>query len=207
MTVVEVETKKTQLEATLKSSLIEASKFVPGTAEFDEKYALHLSTKGALSKIGEEMAKALEAQNAEAIKAHSVTLAQAIGKLVEGMKVAELVGKPVTALNYYTAADGTVHVVFNPVTHIKSAGTKASGSGPKGKGHTMIVGPDGTQMSITKFVQSNLTESQKTEGSVDYVKYPHTVIDTRPKFDEFCKAHNLVGYKYEIPASVQEVTS
>jgi hypothetical protein len=64
----------------------------------------------------------------------------------------------------------------------------------------MIVSPDGSKLSLTKFVMTHATEAEK--ASAEY-KYPHTRVDSKPKFEEFCTAHALSGYIYETPSKAQ----
>jgi hypothetical protein len=105
-------------------------------------------------------------------------------------------------LRYYTseskAADGTIvktpAVVFNPVTKVAASGPKAA-KGTR-KGHNFVNAPDGTKMSLTKFVMTTATDTEKATAEF---KYPHTRVDSRPKFDEYVKSHNLAGYTYEMP--------
>jgi len=201
MTVTEVEAKKTNLETELTTALAAAKVLEPATPEFDEAYGRYLTAKAAIAKIPDEIASAKLAENADAIKSASATVAEGITQLLEGLKVAELLGKPVIALAYHRAvnADGTIStgVNFNPTVHIKASGPKVAKEA-KGAGHTMIVGPDGARLSLTKFVLTNATDAEKASPEF---KYPHTRVDSRPKFDAFVASHNLTGYTYETPTT------
>ena len=209
MTVAEVETKKQTLIATMQTALAASKSLEPGTKEFDEAYQRYFTARDQLNKIDAELEKAMLAQNAEVIKADAGTIGQAIFKLIEGLKVAEKTGKPIQSLKYFVDGDNKPNVVFNPVTTVKSSGGKATGAKKTGKGHTKIHGPGLPEEgeSITKFVIAHLTESQKTEGSADFVKYPHVLIDTKPKFEAFCVAHGLTGYTYDLPTASEEAGS
>lgn len=209
MTVQEVELKRAQLESVRDTALEAAKVLAPATSEFDEAYGRYLNAKTSLARIPDELAKARVAENADAIKTAGVTISEAITQLIEGLGVANLLGTPVIALRYYRVAGKDVAgkesvsmgVVFNPII-----GTKGAGKAPKeakGIGHTMIVGPDGTKYSLTKFVLAYTTEAEK--ASADY-KYPHTKVDSKPKFDAFCVARNLTGYTYEAPGKAPEAS-
>ena len=211
MTVQEVETRKAQLE-TLRDTALDAAKtLIPATAEFDEAYGRYLSAKASLAGIPAELAKALMAQNSEAIKVAGIQLADGITEMIAGLNIAALLGTPVVALRYYRIpskdAEGkesiSQGVVFNPTTQAKAAGIKSKGES-KGAGHTQIVGPDGTKQSLTKFVMAHMS---KPAGLGEKAWYPHTEVDSNPKFDVFCVAHNLVGYAYQLPGKVEEPAS
>ena len=195
MTVQEIEAKKVKLEAELNMALTAAKVLTPATAEFDEAYGRYLAAKAAIACIPDEIAKAKLSENAAAIAAAGASIAEAIIQVAEGLKVAQLLGKPVNALSFYMDAAGKAMVVFNPVTRVTSPG-RASDKKDKGAGHTMIVGPDGTRYSLTKFVLAFATEAEK--ATPEY-KYPHAQVASKPKFEAFCTAHNLTGYVYETP--------
>jgi len=197
MTIVEIEAKKTQLEVEMTTALEAAKVLEPGSPEFDEAYARHLAAKSAIAKIPDEIAKAKLAENADAIKAAAATVGEAIAQVVDGFKVADLIGVPVVALRYAIDSEGNKLVIFNPVTQARSTGLKGERKS-KGAGHTMIVAPDGTRLSCTKFVTANATDAEK---ATQEFKYPHAVVDSKAKFDKFCESHNLTGYIYELPGA------
>jgi hypothetical protein len=105
---------------------------------------------------------------------------------------------------------------FEPITKSKpilelsrgyESGNRAT-KGPKGErkvsaGHTKVVSPDGSKLSLTKFVMANATDAEKSSPAY---KYPHTRVDSKPKFDQFCESHGLTGYVYEVPEA-EAVTS
>ena len=194
MTVQEVETKRQQLELERDIALEAAKVLVPATPEFDEAYERYLSAKASLTKIPAELAAAKLAQNAGAIQLAGVTVGEGIRQLVDGLGLEELLGTKVIAIRYTVNAEGKIGVVFNPVIALKSTGPKA----PKtpGTGRTKIGYPDGTSTSPTKFVLAHTTEAEKATPAM---KYPHTLIDSKPKFDAFVASHNLVGYTYAVP--------
>jgi len=204
MTVNEVEEKKIQLETALQTALEAAKVLTPATPEFDEAYGRYLASKAELAKIPSELQKAKLVENAEAIKTAGNTVTEAIFQLTEGLKVAELLGSPVIALRYYRTVGRdeagkesvSTGVVFNPVAQLK---TKRAPKESKGVGRTVIRSADGTKTSLTKFVLDYATEDEKASARF---KYPHTVIDTKPKFDLFCEKHNLRGFVYEVPTPV-----
>ena len=199
MTVIEIEAKKVNLTETLNTALEAAKVLTPATPEFDEAYERYFAAKAALLKIPDEVKVAQKAENADAIAQCAETLSNAISELCIGMKVANLIGEPVTAVRQYTDAEGKAHVVFNPVTKVSS---KGSGTKGESKGRTTVKDAEGNSHSLTKFVQAHATEA---ELATKEFKYPHTRIDTLPKFDEFLKAHNLTGFTYDVP-STTEVT-
>lgn len=194
MTTQEVETKKTGLEAEIETALEAAKVLTPATPEFDEAYGRYLAAKANLAKIPEEFAKAKLAENAEAIATAGSQVAEAIGQLVDGLKVADLLGTPVTALRYFVDAEKKAGVVFNPIAKIKSTGKREA----KGTGRTVIVDTEGNRLSLTKFVLAHATDAEKAS---DEFKYPHSQVDSKPKFEKFCEAHSLTGYTYELPSS------
>lgn len=206
MTVIEVEQKRTQLEAEMQTALTAAKVLVPATPEFDEAYSRYLNAKAGIAKIPDEIAKAKLAENAEAINAAGATVAEAIAQLVEGLKVAELIGSPVIALRYYRTVSKdeagnekvSTGVAFNPVTQLKAKGAPKEA---KGHGRTIIIAPDGSKLSPTKFVLQSRTKEETDAAAAKEHDYPHTFVDTKPKFDAWCVAHNLTGYIYEVPAS------
>lgn len=195
----EVEAKKVSLEAEMSTALEAAKVLTPATAEFDEAYSRYLGAKAGLAKIPEELAKAKLAENAEAIGVAAGQVAEAITQLVDGLKVADLLGTPVVALRYAVDGEGKALVVFNPIIKVKAAGAKTT----KGAGRTVVVDPEGNKLSLTKFVLATASEA---ELKSDEFKYPHTRVDSKPKFEEYCTAHTLTGYTYETPsAEVAEV--
>lgn len=201
MTVIEVEQKKVQLETELGTALEAAKVLVPATPEFDEAYSRYLASKAALAKIPDELFKAKVEQNKDALHAAGVTIANAIRELEQGLGVENLLGQPVIAANYYRLVsvdnEGNEQVstgcVFNPV--IVKAKAKEAGTSKGGK-RTKIVAPDGTAYNLTKFVLAFATEEEKNSPEF---RYPHGQVDTKPKFDAFCTAHNLTGYVYSRP--------
>lgn len=203
MTIVEVEAKKTNLEAEIATALEAAKVLTPATAEFDDAYGRYLAAKANLAKIPDEMAKARQAENADAIKACGTQIADAIGQLVDGLKVADLLGIPVITLSYAKGADGVALVVFNPVTKVAGAGKKREA---KGTGRTVIVDPEGNRLSLTKFVLANATDEEKDSGSDKFLKYPHAAVDTKPKFEAFCEAHQITGCTYETAQAAEEAS-
>ena len=207
--IAEIEAKKTTLESALATALEAAKVLTPATPEFDEAYGRYLTAKAALVKIPDELAAAMRLENKAAIDADATVACDAIFQLVEGLKVADKLGVPVVALRYYrierTDGEGKVSVeqgvVFNPVA------SKAAPKGErktKGAGHTQIVTPEGERLSLTKFVLANATEEDKAS---DKFKYPHSFVDSKPKFDTFCTSHSLVGFTYETPAGAAAVES
>lgn len=192
MTIQEVEAKGQQLQADMGAALQEAKSQKPATPEFDASYGKYLAAKAALAKIPEDLAKAKLEANSTAIKTVNATVADAITQLVMGLKVAELLGAPVSILRYVVIND-VATVVFNPTTRLS---TKSKGERKVSNGHVQIKAPDGSKLSLTKFVLANATDAEKSSAAF---KYPHTQVDSKPKFDVFCVAHNLTGYLYELP--------
>lgn len=199
LTVTEVEEKQVKLEAELSTALEAAKVLTPATAEFDEAYSRYLAAKAAIAKIPDELSKAKIAENSAVIATAGSQVADAIEQLIEGLKVSELIGAPVTALRYAIDAEGKKLVVFNPVTRLASSGGKREA---KGTGHTMIVDPEGNKLSLTKFVLANATDEEKASEAF---KYPHTQVDSKPKFEAFCESHNiaLAGFVYETPKQAE----
>lgn len=202
MTTAEVQTKETQLQAELATALEAAKVLTPATAEFDEAYGRYLSAKAAIAKIPEELSKAKIAENAVVIATAGTQIADSITQLIDGLKVEEMIGKPVESLRWAKDAEGKAGVAFNPVVKLASTGKKSGAS--KGAGHTVIVTPEGERLSLTKFVLAHATDAEK--ASEEY-KYPHTRVDTHPKFEQFVKDHNLTGFTYETPAQAGEVVA
>lgn len=194
-TVIEVEAKKTSLDAELATALEAAKVLTPATPEFDEAYGRYLSAKAALAKIPDEVAAAKQSENAEAIAQCATQIAEAVKQLVEGLKVAELLGVPVKSLRYVVDDEGKLKVTFNPVVVVKATG---AGKGHKAGGHTTILTPEGEHLSLTKFVLAHATEEEK--ATPEY-KYPHAQVDSQPKFTKFCEAHSLTGFVYEMPST------
>lgn len=193
MTVIEVEAKMKALELEQTQALEVAKLLTPATAEFDEAYQRYLSAKASILKIPDERSKAKLEENADAIKVAQGQFSEAIVKLAEGLKIEELIGKPLTALRFAIDSEGVKIVVFNPVTTVRAT----SGSKGKGAGHTQIVDSQGNVESLTKFVKRTMTDA---ESGTDAFKYPHTRVDTKPKFDAYCEAHSLTGLTYQLPA-------
>lgn len=195
MTTVEVEAKQKALEAEMATALEAAKVLTPATAEFDDAYGRYLAAKANLAKIPAEIAAAKTAENAEAIKVCGTQIAEAVGQLVDGLKVADLIGTPVIALRYTVDSEGKAGVIFNPVIKVKAAGGAKK---TPGAGRTVIVDPNGEKWSLTKFVLAHATDAEK--ASPEY-KYPHGQVDSKPKFEAFCTAHSLTGYIYETAAA------
>ena len=211
-TIKEIEAKQVTLEAEQTTALEAARVLTPATPEFDEAYSRYLGAKAAIAKIPDEIAVAKLAENKAQIDAAAITVTEGITQLVNGLNVADLLGKTVISLRYFrvvstdeagveTVSTGTV---FNPVTKVSTKGT-GTGTG-KSAGRTVVVDPEGNRLSLTKFVLAHATDSEKTEGSEDYIKYPHTAIDTRPKFDKFVAGHSLTGFTYE-PQKAEEAAA
>lgn len=190
----EVETKKTTLEAEMATALEAVKVLTPATPEFDEAYTRYLGSKASLAKIPDELIAAKLSENSEAIAVAGTQIADAIAQLAAGLKIEELLGTPLIALRYAVDAEGKGLVVFNPIMKLKST----TGAKGKGTGRTVIVDSAGERLSLTKFVLAHATEAEKS--SPDY-KYPHTRVDSKPKFEEFCKAHSLTGCTYEVASN------
>lgn len=199
MTVTEVEAKQKTLEAEMATALEAAKVLTPATPEFDEAYSRYLSAKASIAKIPDEIAAAKLAENAEAIATAGASVAEAITQLCDGLKVADLLGKPVEALRFAIDAEGKALVVFNPVIRVAAARKK----GVKGAGRTVIIDPAGEKWSLTKFVLEHATDAEK--ATPEY-KYPHSQVATKPKFEAFCEAHKLTGYTYELPSAGADET-
>lgn len=196
-TIVEIEAKQKTLEAEMSTSIEAAKVLTPATPEFDEAYSRYLAAKASIAKIPDEIATAKLAENAEAIATAGAQVAEAIEQLVDGLKVADLIGVPVTALRYAKDAEGKKLVIFNPVTKVRAAGARRG----RGAGRTSIIDPQGEKWSLTKFVLAHASDTEK--ASPEY-KYPHTQVDSKPKFEKFCEAHSLTGYTYELPTTEGE---
>uniref|UniRef100_A0A6M3JZH8 Uncharacterized protein n=1 Tax=viral metagenome TaxID=1070528 RepID=A0A6M3JZH8_9ZZZZ len=202
MSVKEIEAKQVQLEAELTTALEAAKVLTPATAEFDEAYGRYLSTKAAIARIPDEIAKAKLAENKEAIDAAGITVAEGIFQLVDRLKVAELLGSPVIALRYYrtTSKDEqgaetiSTGVAFNPVTKASSTGPREASAK---SGRTVIVDAQGNRISLTKFALEYASDEEKAKVTYKTGVTPHVLVDSKPKFEAFCKAHNLTGYTYE----------
>ena len=197
MTVIEVEQKKAQLEATVKNEFDEAKKCKAGSDDFDLHMSAYLKAKSDLSKIDSEFAKAKESEKTNLIKADCDAIGQAITQLLTGLKVADKLTEPVKSLVYVIDSEGKVQVTINKVTKLKSAGATSEG---KGKGHTKIIDSAGNELSVTAFIKAHATEAELTSKAF---VYPHTQADTKAKFEAFCKSHNLTGYEYRIPAKTE----
>lgn len=200
LTCQEVEAKKVSLEAELNTALEAAKVLTPATAEFDDAYSRYLSSKSALAKIPDELSKAKVAENAVVIATASSQVADAIEQLCEGLKVAELIGAEVVGLSYRKNPEGVKTVIFNPITRVATAGKREA----KGTGHTVIIDSEGNHLSLTKFVLAHATEAEKAS---DAFKYPHTQVDSKPKFESFCEGHSLTGFVYETPKQAEETAS
>jgi hypothetical protein len=204
LTVLEVTNKKATLETVIGTTLEAVKALTPGSPEFDEAYGRYLSAKVDVQKIPEELKAAVQAENADKIKATCATVASAIQQLLAGLKAEELMGTPIIALRYAFSESKddkgvvtkTPMVVLNPIEHVKQSGPKTtSDTTGKGTGHNMIILPDGSKKSLTKFVNETATETEKASAEF---KYPHTRVDSKPKFEAYCTAHNLTGYSYEL---------
>lgn len=196
----EVATKKTSLEAEITTALEAVKVLTPATPEFDEAYARYLGAKASLVKIPEELAAAKLSENADAIAQCGVQVSEAIVQLLDGLKVADLVGVPIKTLRFAIDDAGKPLTVFNPVTKIKATGGKRT----PGTGRTVVVDAEGNRLSLTKFVLAHATDAEK--ASLDY-KYPHSRVDSKPKFETFCQEHSLTGYTYETATAESESTS
>jgi len=202
VTVAEISEKQGKLEAELATALEAAKALTPATPEFDEAYGRYLAAKAGIAKIPEEIVSAKRAENADAIKADGVAIGEGIKQLLDGLKTAEKLGEPVISVVWTQGATGIDGVVpapqvnFNPKTVIKSSG----GTRKAGAGRTTIMQPDGESTSLTKFVLAYASEEEAG-------KYPHVMVDTKPKFEEFCTKHGLVGYQYVRPGGAEEVES
>jgi len=196
MTVQEIETKKTQLEAELNTALEAAKVLTPATPEFDDAYGRYLGAKAGLAKIPGELAATKRAENANAIKADCAVLADGIGKLVAGMGLEAKLGSPVISVVWTQGAAGIDGVVPAPVVHInptvKSVGNKRVPTSSGGSGRARVRCPNGEFTTPTRFVLDHATDAEK--ASPEY-KYPHGLVSTQPKFETFCLAHNLIGYE------------
>lgn len=192
LTILEIEAKKTTLEGELSTALEAAKVLTPATVEFDEAYGRYLAAKTALARIPDEVAKAKQVENADAIAQCAVQTGEALTQLLAGLKVADLLGTPVIAGRWAIDAEGKMLVVFNPITKVSSS----TGSKKTGTGRTTILDTGGNVLSLTKFVLAHATEAEKTS---DAFKYPHTQVATKPKFEAFCTEHKLTGYTYQLP--------
>ena len=205
MTVQEIETKKSKIEAEMSTALTAAKVLEPATAEFDEAYARYLGAKAALAKIPAEIAAAMKVEHADAIKADCVTLASSIRQLIDGLDVEAKLGEPAISVVWTQGATGIDGVVPTPVVHINpTVKVKATGGTKreaKVGGHTVVKTPEGETVSLTKFVLEHATDAEK--ASPEY-KYPHGLVSSKPKFAAFCEAHNLTGYEYLTPGKAGE---
>lgn len=197
-TIVEIQEKQGKLVAEMTTALEAAKVLQPATPEFDNAYGRYLAAKAAIAKIPEELTMAKRAENADAIKADGAAIAEGIRQLLDGLKTAEKLGEAVISVVWTqgaVGADGTVPapvVYFNP--KVKSAPTsKETGEVARKTGRTTILGPDGSTYSLTKFVLAHADEAEAG-------KYPHVLVDSKPKFDEFCTKHGLTGYTYQRPS-------
>ena len=206
MTIQEIQAKQAQMEVEQNTALEAAKTLTPATPEFDEAYGRYLAAKAGIARIPDEIAKAKLTENAEAIGTAGNTVAEAITQLVEGLKVEDLLGTAVIALRYFRvvtpateAAEAKIStgVVFNPIMKLS---TSKGGGKKTGMGRTIIVAADGSRLSLTKFVLATATEAEI--ASVEY-KYPHVLVATKPKFEEYCTAHNLTGYSHELPGKAE----
>lgn len=197
MTTVEVEAKKTQLEASMKDAQAKLKGLKPFSDDFDALMAEYLKAKSQLSKIDEEFAKAKADEAHNAIKAQCTTIAEALTKLVAGLEIAKLINEPVKTVMYVVDSEGKAQVSINKVKQLR--GTSA-GKDSKGKGHTKIVDSTGAEFSITAFVKAHATADELKSKAY---AYPHTVADTKAKFETFCTNHNLTGYEYKVPAKAE----
>jgi len=195
VTVAVITEKQVKLEAELATALEAAKALTPATPEFDEAYGRYLAAKAGIAKIPDEIASAKKTENADAIRADGSAIAEGIKQLLGGLKTAEKLGEPVISVVWAqgaTGIDGAVpapQVVFNPKKVAKSSG----GTRKAGAGRTTITQPDGESISLTKFVLAHAGEEAG--------KYPHALVDTKPKFEEFCTKHGLSGYTYSRPGA------
>lgn len=213
MTVVEVQTKLAQLEAERDTALAAAKVLTPATPEFDDAYGRYLASKTAIGKIPDELAKAKLSENADAIKAQALVVGETLVKLTTGLKVAELLGSPLTSLRaLFTETDvegvkvTTCNVAFNPpVAASKPVKAKAEGAAEAKELHkrTVIMAPGGAKYNPTKFILTFMPQEEQAKEQAEATAkgnkawYPHVLVDSLPKFEAFCKAHNLVGYTYD----------
>jgi len=211
MTIQEIETKKTKLEAEMSTALEAAKVLVPATAEFDGAYGRYLGAKAALAKIPAELAAAMKAEHADAIKADCITLAESIRQLIDGLGVEAKLGEPAISVVWTqgaTGADGVVPapvVHVNPTVNLKPAGSKR---GAKVGGRTVIKTPAGDVVSLTKFVLGHVTDAEIAPfKNANGVWYPHGLVSSKPKFTAFCEAHGLTGYEYVTPSTGGEAAS
>jgi len=203
MTVIEVTERKANLENTVKESQAKLKGLKPFSDDFDKLMSEYLKAKNDLTKIDAEFDKAKidEAQNA--VKEQCITIGTTISKLLEAYKIADLIKEPVKTVVYVVDSEGKVSVNINKITKLASKGT---GTGKVGKGHVKIVDAQGQEQSVTAFIKANATAAELTTAAF---KYPHTQADTKAKFDEFVKAHNLTGFEYKMPveATTEETQS
>ena len=200
VTVAEISEKQGKLEAELATALEAAKALTPATPEFDEAYGRYLAAKAGIAKIPEEIVSAKRAENADAIKADGVAIGEGIKQLLDGLKTAEKLGEPVISVVWTQGAarEGEAipapQVNFNPKKQIASS---KGGTRKAGTGRTTILQPDGETTSLTKFVLAHASEEEAG-------KYPHALVDTKPKFEEFCTKHGLMGYTYQRPSGAEE---
>ncbi len=197
----EVQAKQTTLEAQLAELVALVPTLQFGTEEYNAKAEEYLSVRKSLANMPAELAAAQKEANASEINAASAAVAEAITKLVEGLKVAELLGEPVTGLRYFNVAskdDAGVEtmsagVVFNPLTKVPS--TRAPKDGGEATGtRQAVVTASGEKMSKTAFVKACTTLTAEEQAE----KYPHALVASGPKFEAFLKAHpELAGAKLE----------
>jgi len=196
MTLAELDKRAVELQSIIANQLATAQKLQAGSVEFDEAYGGYLASKAELAKMPELKRQAQVAENKVAIDAAGKTVAEAIQKLIAGLKVSELLGEDVKTLRYYVEESGTVSVIFNPKAMLRPKG-KAVKSG----GRTIITDSEGNTTSVTKFVLAHATEAEKASKAFDY---PHTQCDTEAKFQDFCVKHNLTGFTYSKPIAQEE---
>ena len=204
MNLQEIEVKEKQLVVEMTTALEAAKVLTPATPEFDEAYTRYLASKASIAKIPTEIAAAKVAENAVAIAAAEVTVAEAVAKLLEGLKVADLIGEPVIALRYYRIVktdEAGVETVSTGAKFNPTAVSKKTGARKPGTGRTTVVSADGTKQSLTKFVLEHATAE---EAASDEYKYPHTQVDSKPKFEKFCESHKLTGFTYQLPSEEGE---
>lgn len=195
MTVQEVEAKEVGLVTERDTALAAAKELEPGSIEFDQAYNRYSAARVNLLKIPDELVAAKQQENAGEIAAAKATIVEGIETLLVGLNVSDLLGTKIRCINYTVDAEDKGGLAFNPI--VKSPAKMAPRESKSG-GRTMIALPDGTKQSPTKFVLAHATEAEKATFSVN--KPPHLKVDTKPKFDAFCIAHNLTGYTYEMPA-------
>jgi len=189
MTIAEIEARNTALDGLITEAQNAAKALVVGSSDFDAAYKAYLDLKAEKAAIPAKVAAAKKSENAEKIKKAATDIAGAITQLIAAMKIDDLIGEKLVKLSYNLTTDEktaqtVATVLFNPVTRLASTGKRESGK------RTMIGNPDGTHQSLTAFVKAHAPEA-------DWGKYPHTLVDTQPKFEAFCTKYGLSGFTYQ----------